>query len=195
MNKPNKRVTSQAGDLCILLAPSYSQSPVIRTQLADLQRQFGGEIIAPLHLTCGRFQATEAQLEVLKPQLLTLCKRSTPLHVRGNYLEPFYSTFRAQEILKCHVDLNEELEAFVEEVRTITKTVGIESNYSVAPLLLTLLEGVTLNHLNIFPFRRKLFIGQRLLLARIKSPGRYTTLFSAAFAGVQEAELQVSDLF
>ena len=191
----NRTSAAQVGDLCILLVPTYGQSPVIRTQLADLQRQFGGEIVAPLHVTCQRFNATDEQLEDLKPHLTALCERSAPVHVRGKRLEPFYSTFRAQEILKCHVEPSRDLKEFIKGVQAATEAVDIEGHYSFENILITLLEGVKINHLNVFTFRRKLFIGQRLLVTRIKSPGHYTTLFSAAFAGVQEAELQVSDLF
>lgn len=182
------------GDLCILLVPTYSQSPVIRTQLADLQRQFGGEIVAPLHITCQRFAATDEQLEALKPLLVALCESSSPVHVTGARLEPFYSTFRAQEILKCHVEPSEDLSEFIGGVKAVTDSLGIQGHYEFERILITLLEGVSINHLKVFSFRRKLFIGQRLLVTRIKSPGNYTTLFSAAFSGVREPELQVVDL-
>jgi len=185
---------AQVGDLCVLLVPTHSQSPVIRTQLADLQRQFGGEIVAPLHVTCQRFSATDEQLEALKPHLSALCERSAPIHVVGKRLEPFYSTFRAQEILKCHLAANSNLTKFISDVKASMSAAGIGAHYEASDSPITLLEGVKINRLNVFEFRRKLFIGQRLLLTRIKSPGHYSTLFSAAFADVLEPELQVSDL-
>lgn len=184
---------AQTGDLCLLLAPTYSQSPVIRIQLADLQRQFGGEIVAPLHVTCQRFRASDTQLAALKPRLEAFAKTAEPIHVCGERLEPFYSTFRAQEILKCHLEPNPTLDHFRAALAQRLEAVGI-AQQNAEPDPVTMLEGITINHLNTFGFRRKLFIGQRLLLTRTRSPGHYETLFSTAIANTKEAELALSDL-
>jgi hypothetical protein len=175
----------KSGDICALLVPNYDQGASIRGQLEGLRGQFGGTDVTPLHVLCQRFRADKAQLEVLKAHLKHLVQKTSAIQVSGTSIEPFYSTFRAKELLKCHITLPEGLEKFVAALDAVLHEHEIEPLNPVLPEWVTLLEDIHVGRLQSHPYEQKLFVGQRLLLSELRSPGRFKALHSFALAGTE----------
>ncbi len=178
---------AQPGDICALLVPSYTQAQSLNINLVDLKEKYGGQIAKPIHLTCQRFQADSEQLELLKPKLIHLAARTSALQLQGKQIEPFYSTFREQEILKCRIEATKEIDAFVKALNRELEDVGIEPHFPWVSELVTLLEDIQISRLQNATYDRHLFLGQRLMLTQIKAPGRYKPLFSSAMSQLAEA--------
>lgn len=172
----------KSGDICALLVPNYDQGASIRSQLEGLRGQFGGTDVTPLHVLCQRFRADKAQLETLKPHLKQLIQKTSAIKVSGTSIEPFYSTFRARELLKCHITLPEGLEKFVVALNAILQEHNIEPLNVAPPEWVTLLEDIHVGRLQAHPYERQLFVGRRLLLSELRAPGRFKALHSFALA-------------
>ncbi len=176
----------RAGDICALLVPNYDQSSLIRNQLEHLRGQFGGLDVTPLHVLCQRFRADKAQLERLKPRLEKLSQSTEAMTIVGLDVEPFYSTFRARELLKCRLEASEILYKFVTALNDVLLAEQIVPLNPDMPEWVTLLEDIHVGRLQTHPYERQLFVGQRLLLSELRAPGRFKALHSFALA---EAEV------
>lgn len=177
---------AQTGDICALLIPSYAESIALKSRLKDLHQRYGGEIASPLHLTCQRFRASEEQLEQLKPKLIRLATRTQPIPLLGQNLEPFYSTFRQQEILKCRISPTDSLISFVTKLSKELEDLSIEPHFPWVSELVTLFEDIHVDLLRKEDYPTRLFWGQRLVLTQIKAPGRYKALFSVSLSQLLE---------
>jgi hypothetical protein len=180
--------TPRAGDICALLVPNYNQSRSIRAQLEHLREQFGGSDVMPLHVLCQRFRADKAQLELLKPQLKTLVQTTTAVQVNGLGIEPFYSTFRARELLKCRIAVPETLEKLIAALDALLQEHGITPLNIGTPEWVTLLEDIHVGRLQPHPYTQHLFVGQRLLLSELRAPGSFKALYSFALAGAETSK-------
>jgi hypothetical protein len=172
----------RTGDICALLVPNYDQGVSIRSQLEVLRGQFGGTDVTPLHVLCQRFRADKAQLELLKPHFKQLVQNTSAISVSGTSIEPFYSTFRARELLKCHIMPPEGLEKFVTALDAILHEHGIEPLNVALPEWVTLLEDIHVGRLQAHPYEQQLFVGRRLLISELRSPGRFKALHSFALS-------------
>ncbi len=174
--------TPKTGDICALLVPNYDQGGLIRTKLERLRGQFGGVDALPLYLLCQRFRADKTHLERLKPRLKDLVQTTTGIEVTGRDVEPFYSTFRARELLKCRITASDTLEKFVTALNTLLQDHDITPLNPVTPEWVTLLEDIHVGRLQTHPYHQQLFVGQRLLLSELRAPGRFKALHSFALA-------------
>jgi hypothetical protein len=172
----------RTGDICALLVPNYDQGSAIRGQLEVLRGQFGGTDVTPLHVLCQRFRADKAQLETLKPHFKSLVQQTSAIRIYGSSIEPFYSTFRARELLKCHIAPPEGLEKFVTALNGVLKEHETEPLDLALPEWVTLLEDIQVGRLQPHPYERQLFVGRRLLISELRAPGRFKALHSFAFA-------------
>lgn len=175
----------RSGDICALLVPNYDQGASIRSQLEGLRGQFGGVDVTPLHVLCQRFRADKGQLEVLKPHFKQLVQKTSAIKVSGVSIEPFYSTFRARELLKCHIAFPEGLEKFVTALNSVLQEQGIEPLNPALPEWVTLLEDIHVGRLQSHPYEQQLFVGRRLLLSELRSPGRFKALHSFPLAATE----------
>jgi hypothetical protein len=182
----------RSGDICALLVPNYDQGASIRGQLETLRGQFGGTDVTPLHVLCQRFRADKAQLETLKPHFKQLVQGTSAISIFGSSVEPFYSTFRATELLKCHITLPEGLEKFVTALNIVLKEHAIEPLDLAPPEWVTLLEDIQVGRLQTHPYARQLFVGRRLLISELRAPGRFKALHSFALAESEVVKTQVS---
>lgn len=179
-------VPAKPGEVHVLLVPSYNQSKIIRLQLAELQRVYGGEMSLPLHLSCQRFHATQEELKHFKHLLSELAAATPPLQVVGTRLEPFYSTFHAHETLKWHIELGDPLAGFFKELTGLLKSMSLPPLLKEPPALVTLLTGIFLSRLEMLSYRRTLFVGERLVLSQLTASGRHLALFSAPLSYVPQ---------
>ena len=172
----------RTGDICALLVPNYDQGASIRGQLETLRGQFGGTDATPLHVLCQRFRADKVQLEALKHQFKHLVQQTSAINIQGGSIEPFYSTFRAKELLKCHITPPEGLGKFVVALNAVLHEHEIEPLNATLPEWVTLLEDIQVGRLQPHPYERQLFIGRRLLISELRAPGRFKALHSFALA-------------
>lgn len=182
----------KTGDICALLVPNYDQGGVIRTQLESLRQQFGGVDVSPLHLLCQRFRADKSQLENLKPKLKDLVQTTRAIQVTGTDIEPFYSTFRSLELLKCRITTSEGLEKFVVALNVLLEEQQIAPLNLGTPEWVTLLEDIHVGRLQAHPYAHPLFVGRRLLISELRAPGRFKALYSFPLAEAEVVKTQFS---
>ncbi len=179
-------VSLRAGDALLLLMPSYRQAHAIRARLAEVQQQYQGSVTTPLHFVCLRLRGEPDGLEPLAPALCDLARRTPPIEITGLRLEPFYSSFHQRESLKCHIELSDGLLNFVRALGCLLEGLGLES---VAPdPRVTLLDGIRVERLRVQEYRQRLFLGERLVLAQARGPGRYRALLSVPLGEPLPAE-------
>jgi hypothetical protein len=177
----------RAGDICVLLAPSYEQATLVRQHLSELQQEFKGFLNPTPYLRLQRFRIGKEALDVLRPSLRIVANQTAPLDILAQSLEPFYSTLRSKELLKCRVDVSAVEGLF--KLLTVTLLDG-----KIAPLELdlhphvTMLEDVQMFRLKSKPYQQLLFTAQRLVVVRLKGPGFYTALFSMPLSGCENEE-------
>ncbi len=181
---------AQPGDICALLIPGYSEAALLKTRLKTLKTRFGGDIASPLHLTCQRFRAEPEELERLKPRLICLASRTPTIALEAKSIEPFYSTFHDQELLKCRIESSKLLQDFVETFNQELEDMGITPHFPWVSELVTLLENIQVSRLQIEEVSETLFYAQRLVLTQIKAPGRYKALFSVSLSSLLEPSLK-----
>ena len=181
---------AQPGDICALLIPDYTEAVKLKLRLKALQARFGGQIATPLHLTCQRFRAEAEDLEKLKPSLVRLVSATPAIKLEAKSIEPFYSTFHEQELLKCRIDSSAELQDFVEKLSAELKEMGIVPHFPWVSELVTLLEDIQVSRLQLEEMGEPFFTAQRLVLTQIKAPGRYKALFSVSLSPLLEPSLK-----
>jgi hypothetical protein len=187
---PQEHLRPKAGDICILLAPSYEQAASLRQRILHLQEDFKGVLNPTPFLQLQRFRIGKEALDVLKPSLKMLAQNLSPISIQAKTLEPFYSTLRSKELLKCRVDISE-----AEKIYELLVKLLLDGN--IAPLELelsphvTILEDVKMVRLDTKPFDELLFMAQRLVVVRLKGPGFYTALFSISLAECENEEARV----
>jgi hypothetical protein len=184
--------TPRAGDICALLVPNYNQSSSIRAKLETLREQFGGSDVMPLHVLCQRFRADKARLESLKPHLKTLVQTTTAVNLKSLDIEPFYSTFRSRELLKCRIVVPETLQKLITSLDALLLEHGITPLNVGLPEWVTLLEDIHVGRLQPHPYEQNLFVGQRLLLSELRAPGSFKALYSFALAENEVIKTQFS---
>jgi hypothetical protein len=182
----------KTGDICALIVPNYDQGGVIRTQLETLRRQFGGVDVSPLHVLCQRFRADKPQLEILKPKFKELALTTRAVEVTGTDIEPFYSTFRSLELLKCRIATSEGLEKLVTALNALLAEQQIAPLNLGTPEWVTLLEDIHVGRLQTHPYGHPLFVGRRLLISELRAPGRFKALYSFALAEAEVVKTQFS---
>ena len=136
-----------------------------------------------------RFRIGREALNVLRLSLKHVAQQMNPIAIRAKSLEPFYSTLRSQELLKCRVDVREVYGLY----DLLTQTL-LEANISPLELDLnshvTMLEDIKVIRLEPKPYDEHLFTAQRLVVVRLKGLGFYTALFSVPLAGCLNEETQ-----
>ena len=183
----NETSKPRAGDICVLLAPSYEQASLVRQRLAEMQQEFKGFLNPTPYLQLQRFRIGKEALDALRPSLRSVAQQTASLDILAQSLEPFYSTLRSKELLKCRVDVS-VLEGLF-KLLTITLLDG-----KITPLEfelhshVTMLEDVQMLRLKTKPYKQLLFTAQRLVIVKLKGPGFYTALFSLPLAGCETEE-------
>ena len=183
------RQTQGMGNIHVQLVPTYQQSSVIRYQLAELQREVGGELTVPLHLTLQSFRAPPQQLKLLEAAFGDLTRTTQPVQVKSSHLE------LSRGDLVCHVVPEGTMTQFFMAVKRLLLGARLEPLIDKPPRHIKLLSEVKAEQLKTSDYRRTLFTGQRLVLSQARAPGRYSALFSSPFAEVTASTLPAPDLF
>jgi hypothetical protein len=148
----------RTGDICTLLVPNYSQSSLVRDQLETLRGRFGGTVTFPLHVICQRFRADTEQLETLTADLEMLAQTTQAINISGTTVEPFYSTFRSLELLKCRLSRSESLEKFIAALNLVLNKHRITPLNPLLPEWVTLIENIQMGRLQKHPYDQPLFV-------------------------------------
>ncbi len=186
---PQEASRPRAGDICILLAPNYEQATHLRQRISHLQEEFKGLLNLTPYLQLQRFRVGKEALNVLRPSLKNIAQQISPINIKAKSLEPFYSTLRSQELLKCRVEIDGVYKLYELLIQTL-----LEADISPLELDLsthvTMLEDIKVIRLEPKPYDEHLFTAQRLVVVRLKGPGFYTALFSVSLAGCEIEETQ-----
>jgi hypothetical protein len=122
----------QPGDVTLLLEPA-DPAEVERLQQYQiaLQKLYGGRLMEPVHLTCQRFVLTDEQrYPALVEMLKDLGRQFNPPTLQANGVQPFYSRFRQENILKWEIVLDPFVESFSARLEQLLQTPWTASMYS-----------------------------------------------------------------
>ncbi len=176
---PGNLRPAQPGDLCLLLVPATTEADYIGQWQRTMQTHFGGHRTRPVHITCQRFvcQHPQQMHEICRNLQMSLTVM-LPLLVTGLAISPFYSAFRQEHILKCHIQITQELECLGETVKQILVKAGVRPHYPwLISSLVTVLEGIPASQntldMNGIHFPYPLFAGCKIVLSRVKEANIY----------------------
>jgi hypothetical protein len=169
------------GDICLLLVPSRPPSPKVKALLEGLQGKFGGRIIEPLHVTVDRVAA--ADTEGLVRAVRECVPRLRSAAVRGSGLFVLRSAYRGADVLKLDVDRDEALDHDVDELRATLRQAGLIPMYgderSMTVTALERIERPAALNVTALGLPMDLFVGDTLLVSRIRGVGDYEILDTA----------------
>lgn len=168
------------GDIFILLTPASEPSAGDPEWPNTVQQSYGGEHTKPLHVSLQRFICPDpAQLTAFLDGLQAATVTLRPIPVEGMALQPLYSAFRQQMILKCRILVSDPLRNLADIILHQMQAHHLEAILPWYSELVTLLEGierVPTEQRIILPNAMLLFVGHQILISRIVAPGQYHTL-------------------
>ncbi len=172
---------AQAGDVCILLVPSRPASAEVKAFLERLQREFGGRVVNPLHVTIDRVASveTDAVVRAVRDSVPRLRRAA----IRGDGLFVLRSEFRGADVLKLDVARDSALDHDIDELRAALRHAGLTPVYGdERSMTVTALERIERDARPDAPaagLQADLFVGDRILVSRILGVGRYEILDTA----------------
>jgi hypothetical protein len=148
----------------------------VRERLERLQREFGGRIVEPLHLTLERTDGKDASN--LLAAVREYAMRARPVAVRGERLFVIPSPYRGNEVLKLHVSDGEQIRGELGALQSAIRTAGLRSLYGDdRSTSVTVLEQVERDGpLDGWPHSLQLFTADELIVSRILGASRYEIL-------------------
>lgn len=173
---------AETGDICLLLVSSRPLSSDVNALLTRFQRAFGGRIVAPLHVTVDRVAAVDP--EVLVSSVRECVPRLRRATIRGNASFVLRSEYRGADVLKLDVPRDDALDHDIDELRTALRVAGLSPMYgNDRSMTVTALERIDRPaDLDAVPWdsRTELFVGDTLLVSRIRGVGSYEILATAS---------------
>jgi hypothetical protein len=175
---------AQPGDVCILLVPSRPPSADVQDLLEGLRRDYGGRIVAPLHVTVDRVAAVDA-VDIVSA-IRECVPRLRMAAVRGEGLFVLRSAYRGTNVLKLDVGRDSALDHDVDELRLALRKAGLAPMYgddrSMSVTALERIERPGAPDTAMAALPLDLFVGDTLLISRIRSVGSYEILDTASLA-------------
>ncbi len=172
---------AQPGDVCLLLVPSRPASAEVKTVLEALRREFGGRIVAPLHVTVDRVAAGDT--EVLVSAVRGCLPRLRQAAIRVNSAFVLRSEYRGADVLKLDVAREDALDHDIDELRAALRVAGLSPTYGDdRSMTVTALERIERPAaLDAVPWDLPLdlFVGDTVLVSRIRGVGSYEILATA----------------
>jgi phage baseplate assembly protein W len=173
---------AKAGDICILLVPSRPPSADVKDLLEGLRRDYGGRIVAPLHVTVDRVAA--ADTADLVRAIRECVPRLRMAAVRGEGLFVLRSAYRGTNVLKLDVGRDSALDRDVDELRSALRQAGLAPMYgderSMSVTALERIERPGAPDTAAAALPLDLFIGDTVLVSRIRGVGNYEILDTAS---------------
>lgn len=95
---------AQPGDIFILLVPSGPELAGLRGKHAELQSQYGGQLVEPIHITVERFSPDEGQCaqDCITPIKENL-RQVQPFQLRTDALIQFFAPYWQSQVLRWRV--------------------------------------------------------------------------------------------
>jgi hypothetical protein len=173
---------AQAGDICILLAPSVPLSASGAAFVERLHADLGGERVEPLHVTVDRV-ATEDAAALIR-SVRDSVGRLRPASIRVDRLYFFPSQSRGPEIVKLEVGPDAVLDEDMNELLAALRGSGLLSLYPNRPKpTITTLQRVTRRDSvdpDVAGLPLELFVADLVIVSRIVGVARYEILDSAS---------------
>lgn len=154
----------------------------MKALLEGLKGDFGGRLIDPLHVTVDRVAATDTGgLVRAVRECVPRLRRAT---VRGSGLFVLRSEYRGANVLKIDVERDEALDHDVDELRAALRLAGLRPMYGdERAMTVTALERIERSgapDAAALGLPIELFVGDTLLVSRIRDVGNYETLDTAS---------------
>jgi hypothetical protein len=173
---------AQAGDICILLAPSGPPSAPGAAFIDRLHADLGGERVEPLHVTVDRVATDDAAALVRTVRDSARRLRPAPVRVARLYFLPSQS--RGPEIVKLEVAPDAVLEEDTNELLAALRRSGLPSLYPDRPKpTITTLQRVTRRDsvdADVAGLPLDLFVADLVIVSRITGVARYEILDTAS---------------
>lgn len=173
---------AETGDICILLVPSRPPSTSVNALVRGLQGAFGGRIVEPLHVTVDRVAAVDT--EVLVSAVRECVPRLRRAAIRGNDLFVLRSEYRGADVLKLEVAGDDALDHNIDELRGALRDAGLRAMYGdERSMTVTALERIDRSaplDAAAWGLPIDLFVGDTVLLSRIRGVGSYEILDTAS---------------
>ena len=121
---------AQPGDIFILLVPSESELEQLRHKQIDLQSQYGGQLIDPIHITVERFSPGN---ELCTEDCITPIKRSLyqvqPFQLRTDALIQFFAPYWHSQVLRWRVQESAIWNDFRDLLERTLRDIGCPSHF------------------------------------------------------------------
>ena len=174
---------ARPGDICILLASSRPVPARARAMLDGLRQVHGGRIVEPLHVTVDRVATSETERVVRAARAALSRLRQAPVRVDRAFV--IDSRDRGPHIVKLEVVRDSALVDDVAELRSALREVGLPSLHGGDRLMtVSALEhaGPAREGANAWPVSTELFLGDLVIVSRIRGPASYEVLDTATIA-------------
>jgi len=178
--------SAQPGDIFILLLPEEKTQPVAFPWQRRLQAQYGGQCTQPLHVSLQRFTCADpSYLTAFKNTLQAAISRVKPLSLEGIALQPLFSNFRQNYILKCRLQQNEAINSLAAMISQQLQQHNLTPDFPWCPELVTVLEDIdrTATDEILLHSPETLFVGSTLLLSRVVARNEYLPLWQWQLQG------------
>ncbi|TME27212.1 MAG: hypothetical protein E6I64_07120 [Chloroflexi bacterium] len=165
----------------MLIAPSQPLSARAARLLEGMRAAFGGEVVDPLHVTIDRVATADAAALVRAIRLAMPNLRSAPVRVSRIFL--IDSRDRGPRIVKLDVVPDRVLAESSAALRSAMRSLGLPSLHredrSPSISALQRVGPFALADADAFGLPIDLFVGDRVLVSRIRGPAAYEILDSA----------------
>jgi hypothetical protein len=173
---------AQPGDLFILLVPNGEELVSLQQWQMDLQSQYGGRRVEPMHITVERFSPEHTTfagdcLTILRP-ILEMVK---PFPIFSDQLIQFYAPYWQQHVLRWRVQETPGWLAFKEITTLALAEVGCPSHFvrerhaTCTALFLESEADLDSNPPGIH-FPASLFTAREVLISLLEAPEQFTIL-------------------
>jgi hypothetical protein len=173
---------AQAGDICILLAPSGPLSESGAAFVERLHADLGGERVEPVHVTVDRVATDDAAALIRSIRDSVRRLRPAPIRVERLYYLP--SRSRGPEIVKLEVGHHAVLDDDTNELLAALRRSGLPSLYPDRPKpTITTLQRVTRRDsvdADVAGLPLDLFVADLVIVSRITGVARYQILDTAS---------------
>lgn len=122
---------AQPGDIFILLVPDGADLGRLGQEQDRLQNQYGGQIIAPIHITTQRFSPKNGQITSNCVNALREKLRSfTPLPIMADDLIQFFAPYWQCQVLRWRVQETPAWSSFRSQLESTLTEIGCPSHFS-----------------------------------------------------------------
>jgi hypothetical protein len=171
---------AQPGDIFILLVPTGPELKQLRHKHAQLQTQYGGRLVDPIHITVERFSPENGQFtqDCIAPIKKTL-HRVRPFQLTVDALIQFFAPYWQSQVLRWRVAESPTWSDFRDLLENTLSEIGCPSHFvrrrHATCTILRLDHKVNLSS-EARDFPRPLFTARHLWISMLKEDGLFEIL-------------------